>query len=177
MSAVPNPDIAIRRAGPEDAAGVLAIYGPIVDRTAISFELVRPTEREMAGRIRASNEAHRWLVAEADGRIAGYAYGGRHRARAAYDYAAEVSAYIHPDFQGRGLGRRLYEALFAELAGRGFYNAYAGITEPNRPSVGLHKAVGFTFIGIFPRVGFKFGTWHNTSWWHRRLRDGSPERR
>ncbi len=156
-------------------AELLAIYAPIVETTAISFELVPPSVEEFAGRIESSNRAHAWLVMEREGRLAGYAYGGSHRARAAYRHSTEVSVYLHADYRGKGVGIALYDALFPLLAELGYYHAYAGITLPNEASVALHRKARFVQIGTFPSVGFKFGEWHDVSWWHRQLREGLPE--
>ncbi len=164
----------VRTARTTDAGGICTIYAPVVASTAISFELVPPTHAEVAERIDAANAAHAWLVAETDGAIVGYAYATSHRARAAYGYSVETSVYVHPDAHGRGIGSLLYAALFRELAARGFYHAYAGITLPNAASIALHKRTGFRRIGTFPRVGFKFGRWHDVSWWYRLLQPGAP---
>lgn len=164
----------IRRAAPDDAAGVLAIYRPIVADTAISFEITPPSDAEIAARIESTNASHAWLVAEAGGTIAGYAYATAHRARQAYRYAVETSVYVHPEHQGRRIASSLYEALFPELSGLGYFHAFAGITMPNRASAALHARAGFRRIGTFPRVGFKLGRWHDVSWWHRTLHAGVP---
>ncbi|MEQ8858196.1 MAG: N-acetyltransferase family protein [Pseudomonadales bacterium] len=165
----------IRRAETGDAAVLLAIYAPIVRDTAISFETTAPGEAEFAGRIAASNAHHAWLLAERDGVIAGYAYATAYRARQAYRYSAEVSVYVHEQARGTGVGSALYRELFAVLAGLGYFQAYAAITLPNPQSVGLHRRVGFRRVGTLPRVGFKFGAWHDVSWWHRPLQRGRPE--
>ena len=164
----------IRSATPDDAAACLDIYRPAVVDGVASFELTPPTEAEFAARIEKALENWAWLVFEHEGRVVGYAYGGAHRARAAYRWTTEVSVYLAPEHQGRGIGRRLYEALFPILSNRGFATALAGITLPNDPSIALHRALGFTPIGIFHRVGWKFGRWHDTSWWERSLKTGRP---
>ncbi|MEM9056984.1 MAG: N-acetyltransferase family protein, partial [Pseudomonadota bacterium] len=104
----------------------------------------------------------------------GFAYGTVHRQRAAYRLATETSDYTHASHRGRGDGRRLYGELFDVLAALGYYNAYAGITLPNDASEAFHSALGFAHIGVFPAVGYKFGAWRDTSWWHRPLRAGAP---
>lgn len=167
-------EVVIRSAGRKDAAAVAAIYRPIVTGTVISFELKPPTAEEMAQRMERAGDSHAWLVADVGGAIAGYAYGTPHRPRAAYQYAVETSAYIHGDFRGRGIAGRLYEQLFRDLAGKGYFHAFAGITLPNDASVALHKSVGLTSIGCFPRVGYKLGAWHDVSWWYAEIRNGEP---
>jgi phosphinothricin acetyltransferase len=70
----------------------------------------------------------------------------------------------------------LYVSLFAILAAQGYFNAYAGIALPNAASVGLHEAVGFKKIGVYERVGYKFGEWRDVGWWQLELRahEASP---
>ena len=157
-----------------DAPALRAIYAPYVLDSAASFEETVPTEEEFAARVHKYLSAWAGVVAEVDGRVVGYAYGGPHRERAAYRWSVETSAYVHAGHHGRGIGRRLYEALLPELSARGYCNAYAGITLPNDASVALHEAVGFARIGVFPRVGHKFGRWHDVAWLHRVLRQAPP---
>jgi L-amino acid N-acyltransferase YncA len=166
--------IEVRDAKLSDAPSLLSIYGPVVTGSATSFEVEPPTVAEFQERISTALRSWAWLVALCDGEVAGYAYGGAHRARAAYKWSVETSAYIHPDHRGRGLGTRLYRALLPRLASMGYCNAYAGITLPNEASVALHRSLGFAPVGVFRRVGFKFEGWHDVSWWHLVLRERPP---
>lgn len=166
-----DADIRIRPATPGDAAHLLAIYAPCVRETTISFETEPPTVDEFAARISKALARWQWLVAEHGGRGIGYVYGSLHRERAAYQWSTEVSAYLHPDYRGRGIAQALYLRLFDDLAARGYCNALAGIAMPNDASVALHRSVGFQPIGVFSKVGRKFGRWHDVAWFERRLRD------
>jgi phosphinothricin acetyltransferase len=172
---VSNRDWTIRTATAADAAGLLAIYAPFVEHTAVSFETVVPTLEEFAARIDKSNSRWAWLVAERGGTLLGYAYGSMHRERAAYRWSVETSAYVDPRFQRQGVGMGLYHALFAVLADKGYCNAFAGATLPNDASVALHRSVGFEPIGVFKSIGRKFGAWHDVAWMQRRLRAGPPD--
>jgi phosphinothricin acetyltransferase len=159
----------IRRATPDDAAGVAAIYAPIVLDSAISFELEPPSATEMGRRIHATVETLPWLVCHEGDEPLGYAYASTHRARAAYRWSVEVSVYVAGHQRGRGVGAGLYEALLALLELQGFHRALAGITLPNPASVALHEHVGFTAVGVYREVGFKRGAWHDVGWWERPL--------
>jgi len=162
--------VLIRHADPgRDAAACAALYAPFVRDTVISFEDQAPTTAEMATRIERLTKSHAWLVAEDEGKILGYAYGCPHRERAAYRWASEVSVYVEPRHQRRGAGRALYEALFSLLAEHGYRIALAGIALPNDASVALHEACGFTPVGVYRRIGFKFGTWWDVGWWQLQL--------
>jgi L-amino acid N-acyltransferase YncA len=162
----------VREASALDGGACAAIYAPYVLETAISFESEPPSGDEMGRRIEATARTHAWLVLEDGGRIAGYAYGGPWRARAAYRWTCEVSAYVDPVAQRRGVGRALYEELLRRLAARGYRTALAGMTLPNDASVGLHRALGFEPVGTFRRVGYKHGRWHDVAWVQRELAGG-----
>jgi phosphinothricin acetyltransferase len=112
-----------------------------------------------------------WLVSEdAQGKVSGYVYASKHRERPAYRWSVDVSAYVREDARGQGVGKRLYPALFAELAALGYVQAFAGIALPNQASLALHASVGFQPIGIYRKVGFKLGAWHDVGWWQKELR-------
>lgn len=166
--------VIIRPAREADAPAMLAIYRPYVETTAISFEHEPPSEDEYAARVRKYIAGWACLVAEAEERVLGYAYGSLHRERAAYQWSVETTIYLAPQVQRRGLGRRLYGELMPRLAAAGYCNAYAGVALPNEASVGLHRAAGFAPIGTFPRVGHKFGRWHDVAWFHLALREAPP---
>ena len=110
-----------------------------------------------------------WLVVEVDGRVAGYAYAAKHRARPAYRWSVETSIYVAPAQHRTGIARALYGALFGQLAALGYVNLYAGITLPNPASVGFHEALGFEPIGVYRGIGYKHGAWHDVGWWQRAL--------
>ena len=159
----------IRSAEANDAAAIRDIYAPHITDNATSFETEVPDVATIEGRIRDIQTQYPWLVFEADGSVLGYAYGSTHRTRHAYQWCVEVSAYIHQAAHRCGVGRALYTALFEILRLQGYVNAYAAITLPNAASVGLHEALGFTRIGVFNRIGFKFGRWHDVVWLELRL--------
>ena len=134
----------------------------------VSFELEPPTADEMAARIAEYGASHGWLVAEIDGRVAGYAYGSPHRARAAYASSCDVAVYVDRALARRGIGRQLYATLLPLLADK-YHAAFAGIALPNEGSIGLHDAMGFTPVGIYREVGWKMGRWRDVGWWQRLL--------
>jgi phosphinothricin acetyltransferase len=154
-----------------DAAACAAIYAPYVTGTVVTFETEPPSADEMAARIETASSSYAWFVLEQQGRVVGYAYGGRFHARPAYRWAAEVSVYLEPGRRRTGGGRALYEALLARLRERGFRIAIAGMTLPNEASVGLHEALGFQSVGTYRRIGYKLGAWHDVAWMQRRLLD------
>jgi phosphinothricin acetyltransferase len=167
--------VLIRHADPErDAAACAEIYAPAVRDGVASLEERVPEPHEIADRIRAISRNWPWLVAELDDRIAGYAYGSRHRDRASYRWSADVTVYVSVAQQRRGIGRSLYEPLLALLAGQGYHEACAGITVPNDASVGLHESLGFVAVGVYQDIAYKHGRWRSVGWWQKTLRGHRP---
>ena len=159
----------VRDATTADAAACAVLYAPYVTGTVVTFETEPPTAEQMAERIAAAQRRHAWLVLEDDGAVVGYAYGGPYKERAAYRWSCEVSVYLERGRRRTGGGRALYEALFARLAERGFRTAVAGMTLPNPASEGLHRALGFEKVGVYRRIGWKHGAWHDVAWVQRTL--------
>jgi phosphinothricin acetyltransferase len=165
--------VQIRVAAETDAAVVRAIYAPVIESSATSFELEVPSVAEMGARITTRQPAHPWLVIEDETGVQGYAYAGRFSGRPAYDWSVETSIYLAPTARGRGVGAALYTALLQVLAAQGYRQAMAGISLPNAASVALHEGLGFAPVGVYRAVGWKFETWHDVGWWQRGL--GGPE--
>jgi L-amino acid N-acyltransferase YncA len=160
-----------------DAAACAAIYAPFVRDTHVSFEEEPPSAEEFSRRIERTTEHYPWLIAEDDGTVAGYAYASAHRERAAYRWAADVAVYIGEGYRRRGVGRELYGELLPLLERRGIQVVCAGVTLPNDASVGLHESVGFQPVGVYRRIGWKGGSWHDVGWWQLELvapGDGPP---
>ena len=165
----------VRDATVADAAACAALYAPYVLDTTITFETVPPSVAEMAERIAAAQQTHAWLVLEDGDEVVGYAYGAPFKARAAYRWSCEVSVYLALGRRRTGAGRALYEALFDRLRERGYLRVTAGMTLPNDASEGLHRALGFTPVGTYRRIGWKHGGWRDVTWVQRDLGpDGPP---
>lgn len=167
--------VTLRLADPaRDAAGVLAVYAPYIEHTAVTFETEVPDEASFRRRMERIAEGFPYLILEIDGEIAGYAYAQREAERAAYAWNAELSIYLAEEWTGHGLGKPLYALLIDLLAMQGYINLYADITGSNAGSIAMHRSIGFEQIGRHVKTGYKFGKWHDTVWLCRRLREGAP---
>jgi len=157
--------VLIRLAQHQDAEDIAAIYAPFCDASSVSFETAAPSAEEFGKRVQNVTEQWPWLVLLDEGRVAGYAYASRHSERAAYGWAVNTAIYVGDRYRRRGVGRALYTSLFAMLRQQGYFKACAGITLPNAASIALHEAFGFTRVGIYRGIGFKFGNWHDVAWY------------
>jgi len=160
----------IRDAVADDAKAIAAIYNPFIANTTISFEEEPVSDAAMAQRI-ADVQAGGlpWLVAERDGKVAGYAYATKWRVRHAYRFSVESSVYLAPECAGQGLGTALYVALLEQLRARGCHLVIGGIALPNEASVALHERMGYEKVAHFREVGFKFGRWLDVGYWQKTL--------
>ena len=159
----------IRFAKPSDAATLLAIYTPYVENTAITFEYEVPTIEDFATRIAKTLEKYPYLVAEEDGLILGYAYSSTYYARAAYDWAVELSVYVSQDARGYGVGSKLYDTLEDLLDQMGYVHFLACISLPNEASLALHRKRAYQQVAHFPKIGYKFNRWHDIVWLQKSL--------
>lgn len=166
----------IRYAQVEDAASILKIYEPFILSTSITFEYTVPSLEDFTKRIEGIFTKYPFFVYEDNGEVVGYCYANRFRERAAYNWDVEISIYIDPAHQRKGIATLLYERLLNECKKRGFHNAVGGITMPNEKSVQFHDKFGFRQVGIFTNSGFKQGAWYDVLFVEKNLTpcDGEP---
>jgi phosphinothricin acetyltransferase len=153
-------EIVIRDVSETDAARIAEIYGHHVLHGTASYEVEPPSVTETIEKIRRI-KARGWpfLVAEAEGDVAGYAYATQFRDRAAYRFTAEDSIYVDVQRMGAGIGKALLQALMKRSSAGGFRTMVAVIGGAEPGSIGLHAGLGFVEVGRLKQVGFKFGRW------------------
>jgi L-amino acid N-acyltransferase YncA len=164
----------VRDASEPDIRAIADIYAHHVLTGVASFEEVPPSPAEMTAR-RAAILALGlpYLVAECDGRVAGFAYAGPYRARVAYRYTVEDSVYVAPDALGRGIGRALLSEVIARCEAGPWRQMIAVIGDSaNAGSIALHASLGFAPVGTFRSAGFKFGRWVDSVLMQRALGEG-----
>lgn len=166
----------IRIATEQDAEELLEIYAPYVENTAITFEYTVPTVQEFTQRIRHVLEKYPYLVAEREDKIAGYAYAGTFKERAAYDWSVETTVYVRENQKRTGVGRELYEMLEKLLALQNIQNlnaciAYLEVEDQylTHNSVQFHEHLGYRLVGEFYKCGYKGGRWYNMVWMEKHI--------
>jgi L-amino acid N-acyltransferase YncA len=93
------------------------------------------------------------VVAELDGRVAGWCALSPTSSRACYRGVAEESAYVATWAHGRGVGRALLDEVIARSEEAGIWTLQAGIFPENKPSLRLHLGCGFRLVGVRERLG------------------------
>ena len=162
----------IRLATTADIPAILAIYAPYILNTATSFEYSVPSLEEFTERFRNITVQFPWLVWEEDGKVLGYAYASYPFSRAAYRWVAASSIYLAPAIQGKGIGKKLYNALESILTEQGYRKTYAIITSDNPGSLTFHKKQGFRFLAEFSDCGIKFSKLYSIVWMEKDLDHG-----
>lgn len=152
----------LRDADEGDLAAITALYGREVRGGTATFETTPPTLAEMAGRFAAvKRHGLPWVVAEIDGRFAGYAYASPFRPRPAYRYGVEGSIYVEEDARGHGVGRALLVAMIEQARALGLRHVIGAISDSDTSaaSIALHRSLGFREAGVYRQVGWKFERW------------------
>ena len=54
---------------------------------------------------------------------------------------------------------------FEALRRQGMRRLCAGVTQPNAASDAIHRAMGFQEVGVYTRIGWKHGRWHDVRWY------------
>jgi len=163
----------VRAATDEDLEAINDIYNHYVRETHITFDDEPVTiewRRDWFGHYAATGR-HRLLVATDDGGVVGYTSSSRFRPKPGYITSVETSIFLHPDAVGKGIGSRLYSALFQALEGEDVHQIYAGIALPNPASIALHERFGFKRVAHFSEQGRKFGRYWDVDWFEKPLGD------
>ncbi|HTD21979.1 MAG TPA: GNAT family N-acetyltransferase [Terriglobales bacterium] len=164
--------ILIRMATKDDLPRLTEIYNYYVVSTPVTFDVEPYTVERRATWFQQFGPTGRYrlLVAEQSGGVVGYAGTTRFRPKAAYDTTVETTIYCDLSAAGKGIGRRLYTALFETIAGEDIHRILAGYTLPNPASAALHQRFGFKPAGTFSENGRKFGRYWDVMWTERPLR-------
>ncbi len=169
-----SAEAVIRTAAMDDLPQIQAIYAHYVTAGVATFEIDPPDLAEMTRRFETlTGGGYPYIVAEAGGAVAGYAYAGPYRARRAYRHTVEDSVYVSPGHVGLGLGRRLLEEIIRRCTEAGFRQMVAAISDDqSAASIHLHARCGFEHVGVLKSAGYKMGRWIDNTLMQRPLGEG-----
>ena len=162
----------IREGRRDDLAQLTEIYNHYVLTTPVTFDVEAYTvERRVAWFEQfATTGRYRLVVAAEESRIVGYASTTRFRPKPAYETTVESTVYCAPGSKGKGIGARLYGALFEAIASEDVHRVVAGYVLPNPASARLHERFGFKPVGVFTANGRKLGRYWDVAWVERATR-------
>lgn len=162
-------EVKIRPAELRDLARLTEIYNYYVMNTPVTFDVEAYTveRREPWFAQFGLTGRHRLLVAESAKGVVGYAGTTKFRPKAAYETTVETTIYCAAEAVGKGIGGRLYTALFEALRGEDIHRFVAGYTLPNAATAALHGRFGFKVVGVFSENGRKFGKYWDVCWTER----------
>lgn len=150
----------IRQAHEQDLAAITDIYNDAVENTLAIWneKLVDIANRRDWHNTRLA-AGFPVIVADEDGKTLGYASYGPFRPFEGFRFSAELSIYVDKNARGKGLGKKLLEALIEHAKKKNIHVLIAGIEAGNAASIALHENFGFVETGRMPQVGFKHGQW------------------
>lgn len=148
----------------EEARVVLEIYALGIASRQATFETVVPDWAQWdADHLKMCR-----LVAHLPALIVGWAALSAASKRIVYAGVAEVSIYVHPSYQRRGIGRKLLEELIRRSEDAGFWTLQSSMFPENTASVALHQKCGFRVVGRREKIARLNDTWRDTLWMERR---------
>lgn len=149
--------ISIRPAALKDIPSIVEIYNEAIANTTATFDTDPKTVDQQTKWFQSHDENHPVIIAESDQIILGWGSLSRWSDRSAYDGTVELSIYIHPEYRGKGIGKKLMEVLVASGEKAGLHTILSRITTENKNSIHIHELFGFSSIGVMKEVGNKFG--------------------
>jgi phosphinothricin acetyltransferase len=159
----------IRNIETKDIQRVCEIYNHYILTTNSSFEIDPVSVKEMEKRIAEFTSVFPYLVYEEGGEVIGFCYASKFRPRLAYRFTAEVTIYLDKEHLGKGIGKQLYQELFARLKDQGMHSLIAAIALPNEKSQALHESFGFKQVAHFKDMGYKLDQWIDVGYWQKML--------
>ena len=149
--------LTIRKATLADLGAITEIYNEAILKTVATFDTEPKTDAEQKSWFDHHDPRHPMLVAEEDNLIVGWASLSQWADRCAYSDTAESSLYVREEHQGKGIGRKLSEAIIEAGGKAGLHTLIVRITAGNEASLHLSESVGYRHIGVMIEVGQKFG--------------------
>jgi L-amino acid N-acyltransferase len=149
--------ITIRKGEIKDLRAIVEIYNEAVLHTTATFDTTTKTVEEQRGWYDKHTGKYPILVAEEDAKVIGWASLSQYSDRCAYSDTAEASIYVKEGQRGKGLGRKLSDAILKMGKDAKMHTIILRIAEGNEASIKLAKSLGFKDVGTMKEVGKKFG--------------------
>jgi L-amino acid N-acyltransferase YncA len=143
--------------GPGDWPHVASIYAAGIATRNATFETEVPSYEHWDA---AHLPEHRFVATD-NGGVVGWVALTAYSDRCCYGGVADLSVYVDPGAQGRGIGTALLERLVASAGAGGIWTLQAGVFPENEASLALHRRCGFRVVGTRQRIGRLDGLWRD----------------
>ncbi|EDY81796.1 acetyltransferase, GNAT family [Verrucomicrobiia bacterium DG1235] len=140
---------------------ILQIFNHAIATSTSLYDYQPRTEKSMQDWFATKEKGNFPVIGiEAEnGELMGFASYGIFRPHAAYQYTVEHSLYVHSNYRGNGLGKKLLSEIIERARRQNLHLMIGVIDSTNTTSVHLHKSLGFTYAGTLNQVGYKFERW------------------
>jgi phosphinothricin acetyltransferase len=155
-------ELALRDATEDDAGEICVIYNQGIRDRVATLETEERTPEERRAWLAARGPRHPVVVAASDGAVVGWASLNVFNPRRAYEHVADFSVYVEREWRGRGVGRRLLEALVARARALGYHKLVLSAFPFNEPGIRAYRRAGFRDVGIYREQGLLDGRWVDT---------------
>jgi len=149
--------ISIRTAELSDLDAITDIYNEAILTTTATFDTDPKNTSERLEWFHSHDTRHPIMVAGLEGKVVGWASLSRWSERSAYDDTGETSFYVKAEHRGKGIGRKLKQAIIDEARRLRFHTLIARVASESNESLHLNESLGFVHIGTMKEVGRKFG--------------------
>ncbi|PZU83886.1 MAG: N-acetyltransferase [Chryseobacterium sp.] len=137
---------------------VLEIYRLGIETKNATFNTTIPTWEEWD----KGHLQHSRFIVEIENKIVGWIALSPVSSRCNYSGVAEVSVYIHPDFNGLGLASELMKILISESENNGIWTLQSSVFPENEASIRLHEKFDFRKVGYREKISKMDGVWRDT---------------
>jgi phosphinothricin acetyltransferase len=154
--------VIVRDAGPGDADAICRVYNQGIQDRVATLETEERTPDERRGWLATRGARHPVLVVESGGEVVAWGSLNPFNPRRAYDHVADFSIYVDRAWRGRGLGRRLLDALIARARALGYHKLVLSAFPWNQAGMATYRRAGFREVGIYREQGRLDGRWVDT---------------
>lgn len=153
----------IRRVRPADAAAIRDVYFAAAAQGTLARMPDEVDDHYVADFMAAAQDGLE-VVAEVGGRVVGELHASRLAPRQFSHALGELTIAVHPEHQGQGIGRKLFEEFFRIVKDEmpDIHRVELFAWDQNQGAIRLYESLGFRFEGKLPRrVRTDSGEWRD----------------
>lgn len=150
-------EVIIRLAGESDISSILDIYNQGIEDRIATLESDVKDYAYMKDWFDRHQGRYAVVVAEQEGKVAGWASLNPYSNRCAYNGVADLSVYIARDYRGKGIGKKLLTEIESLASAHEFHKIVLFTFPFNQLGQGLYRKMGYREVGVFHNQGILDG--------------------